>query len=154
MAKVSAVPPGMHTVIPVLTIKGCAEAIEFYKKAFGAEEMSRAPDPSGKFIWHAALRIGDSTIFLSDEMPEQGVTARPSQLWLYLDGVDAAFKRASSAGCKVTMPLADMFWGDRMGKVEDKWGNDWSLAQHIKDLTPQEMRAAQNAFIEQMSKKK
>jgi uncharacterized glyoxalase superfamily protein PhnB len=71
-----------------------------------------------------------------------------------VDSVDAAFKRATSAGCKVTMPVADMFWGDRMGKVEDKWGNDWSLAQHIKDLTPQEMRAAQNAFIEQMSQKK
>jgi PhnB protein len=154
MAKVSAVPQGMHTVIPVLNLKGGAEAIEFFKKAFGAEEMSRALDPSGKFIWHAALRIGDSTIFISDEMPEMGVPARPTRLWLYLDGVDAAFKRATSAGCKVLMPLADMFWGDRMGKLEDKWGNEWSLAQRIKDLTPQEMKAAQAAFIEQMSKKK
>ncbi len=151
---VSAIPQGMHTVTPALTIKGCAEALELYKRAFGAEEMSRVPDPSGKLIWHAMLRIGDSPIFLSDEIPGMGSPARPTQLWLYVDGVDNAFKRATSAGCKVLMPLADMFWGDRMGKVGDKWGNEWALAQHIKDMTREEMDKAQKAFIAEMSKKK
>jgi len=154
MAKVSAVPPGMHTVTPTMTLKGCAEAIEFYKKAFGAEEVMRAPDPTGKLIWHAHIRIGDSPIFMSDEIPNMGNPARPTSLWLYMDGVDAAFKRAVSAGCKVTMPLADMFWGDRMGKVTDKWGNDWALAQHVKDMTPQEMEKAQKEFLAQMERQK
>ncbi len=154
MAKVSAVPQGMHTVTSVLTIKGCAEALEFYKKAFGAEEMARAPDPSGKLIWHAMLRIGDSTIFLNDEIPGMSSPARPTQLWLYVEGVDNAFKRATNAGGKVLMPLADMFWGDRMGKVADKWGNEWALAQHIKDMTPEEMQAAQKTFVSEMAKKK
>jgi len=144
----------MHTVTPVLTLKGCAEALELYKKAFGAEEIARVPDPSGKLIWHAMIRIGDSTIFLSDEIPGMGNAARPSQLWLYGEGVDNAFKRATSAGCKALMPPTDMFWGDRMGKVADRWGNEWSLAQHTKDMSPEEMEKAKNAFISEMSKKK
>jgi PhnB protein len=154
MAKVSAVPQGMHTVTPAITIKGCAEALEFYKRAFGAEEVMRAPDPSGKFIWHAMMRIGDSPVFMNDEIPGMGSPARPIQLWLYVEGVDNAFKRATNAGCTVMMPLADMFWGDRMGKVTDKWGNEWALAQHVKDPTPEEMERAQKAFILEMSKKK
>lgn len=153
MANVSPIPQGMHTVTPVLIIKGCAEALELYKRAFGAEEMGRVPDPSGKLIWHAALRIGDSPIFLGDEIPGMGV-ARPSALWLYLDDVDNAYKRATSAGCKGLMPPVDMFWGDRMGKVADPWGNEWSLAQHVKDLTPAEMEKARNAFVAEMAKKK
>jgi uncharacterized glyoxalase superfamily protein PhnB len=83
-----------------------------------------------------------------------GNPARPAQLWLYVEGVDAAFKRATNAGLKVTMPPADMFWGDRMGNVTDKWGNAWTLATHQKDLTPQEMEQAQKAFLAEMSKKK
>lgn len=154
MAQASAVPQGMHTVTPSLTIKGCSEAIELYKKAFGAEQLSRAQDPSGKLVWHAALRIGDSTIFVNDELPGMSGPARPASLWLYVDGVDAAFKRATGAGCQVAMPVADMFWGDRMGKVTDKWGNEWVVAQHMKDLTPQEMDKAQKAFLEEMSKKR
>lgn len=154
MAKVSAVPEGMHTVTPLLTIKGCAEAIELYKKAFGAEEVARSLDPSGKFIWHAMLRIGDSMIFVSDEVPGMGGPARPAQLWLYLERVDNAFNRATNAGCKVLMPPADMFWGDRMSKVADKWGNEWALAQHIKDMTPEEIKQAEKAFVAEMSQKK
>lgn len=154
MAKVSPIPPGIHTVTPSITLKGCAEAIEFYKKAFGAEEVMRAPDPTGKLIWHADVRIGDSPIFMSDEALNMGNPARTVSLWLYMDGVDAAFKRAVSAGCKVTMPLADMFWGDRMGKVTDKWGNDWAMAQHVKDMTPQEMEKAQKEFLAQMERQK
>ena len=153
MAKVSPIPPGMHTVTPVLTIKGCAEAIEFYKKAFGAEEMMRSPDPTGKLVWHAAIRIGDSTIFMNDEIPGMTKPASPAQLWLYVESADAAFKRATGAGCQVAMPPADMFWGDRMSKVTDKWGNDWAIATHVKDMTPQEMEKAAKAFIAEMSKK-
>ncbi len=154
MAKVPAVPQGMHTVTPALTIKGCAEAIELYKKAFGAEEITRVPDPSGKLIWHAALRIGDSTIFMNDEFPSMGSVASPANLWFYFENVDAAFKRATSAGCQAVMQPADMFWGDRMSKVTDKWGNQFEIAQHVKDPTPEEMQKAQKAFVEEMAKRK
>src|SRR5262249_45635463 len=153
MAKVRPVPEGMHTVTPVLTIDGAAAAIDFYKKAFGAEELARAPDPSGKKIWHAAIRIGDSTIFLSDPFPDMGgPPARPTALWLYVDGVDAAFKRAGDAGCQAAMPPTDMFWGDRFSKVVDRWGIEWEIAQHVKDLTPEEMKQAQDEAVAQMKK--
>jgi len=154
MAKVKAVPEGFHTVTPVITVDGCAEAIETWKKAFGAEEMARAPDPSGKKIWHAALRIGDSTIFTSDAAPEMGNPASKTKLWLYFENVESAFKRAVSAGCTATMQPADMFWGDRMGSVSDRWGNQWTVAQHVKDLTPAEMKKAQDEFLAQQSKKR
>jgi uncharacterized glyoxalase superfamily protein PhnB len=135
-----------------MTIKGAAEAIEFYKKAFGAEEVSRSMDPSGKFIMHAQIKIGDSPIFIADEVPGMSGPARPAQLWVYLGDVDRAFKRAQDAGCRVLLPLADQFWGDRFGKLVDKWGNEWSLAEHIKDLTPEEMKRAQDAFFAQAAK--
>lgn len=150
MAKVRAVPEGMHTITPVITVEGCADALEFWKKAFGAQEMSRAMDPSGKKIMHAAVRIGDSTFFCNDTFPDMGGVAHPAQLWLYVEDVDAVFKRATEAGCKSLMPLADMFWGDRFGKVTDRWGNEWSLAQHIKDMTPAEMKKAQDEAMAKM----
>jgi len=137
-----AIPEGLHSVTPQLTIDGCAEAIEFYKKAFGAVEVQRAPDPSGKKVWHAQINIGDSAIFVNDTFPDMGSGPGPASLWLYSDNVDAAFKRAVDAGVTVKMPLADMFWGDRMGSVVDRWGNRWTLAQHVKDMSPAEMRAA------------
>ena len=140
MAKAS--PEGLHSVTPALCVDGAAEAIEFYKKAFGAVERDRAIDPSGKKIWHASILIGDSTVFLTDAFPEMGSVANTSSLWIYTDDVDAAFKRAVDAGAQVRMPVADMFWGDRMGALTDRWGNRWTLAQHIKDMTPEEMRAA------------
>jgi uncharacterized glyoxalase superfamily protein PhnB len=154
MAKVKPVPEGFHTVTPAITVEGCAEAIETWKKAFGAEETTRAPDPSGKKIWHAALRIGDSMIFTSDAAPEMGNQASKTKLWLYLENVDSAFKRAVAAGCTATMQPADMFWGDRMGTVTDRWGNQWTLAQHVKDMTPAEMKKAQDEFVAQMQKQK
>jgi uncharacterized glyoxalase superfamily protein PhnB len=152
MSKVNAVPAGLHTITPQLSLEGAAEAIDFYRKAFGAEETMRAPDPSGKKIWHAQIRIGSSNLFVNDTFPEMGAGATKSQLWIYVDGVDAAFKRATDAGCTVKMPLADMFWGDRLGCVVDKWGNEWSIAQHMKDLTPDEMKKAEDAFVAQMKK--
>jgi uncharacterized glyoxalase superfamily protein PhnB len=154
MSKAHYIPQGLHTVTAQLSIDGASEAIAFYQKAFGAEEVSRAPDPSGKKIWHAELRIGDSRIFVNDTFPEMGGTATRSQLWVYSENVDALFKRATDAGTKVKMPLGNMFWGDRLGTVVDAWGNEWTLAQHIKDMTPAEMKQAQDAFIAQMAQRK
>lgn len=154
MAKVKGIPEGMHTVTPSLVMDGAADAIAFYKKAFGAEEMSRAMDPSGKKVWHGDIKIGDSRVFVNDSAPEMGAPAQPSRLFLYTENVDALFDRAVKAGATVKMPLADMFWGDRMGQVQDKWGNLWSLAQHIKDLTPKEMQKAQDEFVASMAKGK
>jgi PhnB protein len=152
MAKVSAIPAGMHTVTLSLTIDGAADAISFYARAFGAEEVQRALDPSGKKIWHAMLRIGDSTIFVNDPAPEMGALPQPAKIWIYGEGVDAAFKRATDAGAKVGMPPTEMFWGDRMAQVSDRWGNTWVLAQHMRDLNPEEMQKAQDAFVASMKK--
>jgi len=140
MAK--AIPEGLHSVTPSLTIDGAADAIEFYKKAFGAVEIDRAPDPSGKKIWHAQIRIGNSAVFVNDAFPDMGSTAGTASLWIYTDDVDAAFKRAVDAGAQVKMPLADMFWGDRMGSLVDRWGNRWTLAQRVRDMTPAEAKRA------------
>ena len=145
MAK--SIPEGLHSVTAQMNVEGASEAIEFYKKAFGAEVVHVAMDPSGKKIWHGAIRIGDSQIFINDVFPEMGNKASISNFWLYGDDVDARWKRALDAGCKVGMPLADMFWGDRLGSVTDQWGNRWNLAQHVKDMSPAEMQAAQDAFV-------
>ncbi|MBS2032398.1 MAG: VOC family protein [Deltaproteobacteria bacterium] len=141
-----AIPDGMRSVTPQMNVDGAAEAIELYKKAFGAEEVSRALDPSGKKVWHAALRIGDSQVFINDVFPEMGSKPGQVSLWVYGENVDARFKRAVDAGCKVAMPLGDMFWGDRMGSLTDKWGNQWNLAQRVKDMTPAEMKKAGEEF--------
>jgi PhnB protein len=153
MAKASAVPQGMHTLTVQLAVDGAAEAIAFYQKAFGAEEVSRAPDPSGKKIWHAELRIGDSVLYLNDVFPEMGGKPQSAALWLYTEGVDHLFKRATDAGCTVTMQPADMFWGDRTAQVVDRWGVQWNLAQRIKDMTPEEMKKAQDEFVANLPKK-
>jgi PhnB protein len=141
----------MHTVTPHLVIRGATEAIAFYQKAFGAKELVRMPGPDGKGVGHAELQIGNSRIFLADEFPT-GDCSSPKKLngttvsiHLYVDNVDAAFDRAVAAGAKVTMPLMNMFWGDRFGKVSDPFGHSWSLATHIEDVPPAEMgkRAAE-----------
>jgi len=151
---VKPIPEGLHTITPNLVVDGASEAIEFYKRAFGAEELMRALDPTGKKVWHANLRIGDSCFFINDTAPEMGSTATPSSLWIYAPDVDAAFSRATKAGGKPMMPPQDMFWGDRMATVADKWGNRWNLATHIKDLTPEQMKKAQDAFVAEMAKQK
>ena len=156
---VRAIPEGYHTVTPNLVVRDAAKAIDFYKKAFGAEEIMRMPGPGGK-IMHAELRIGNSRVMLNDEMPEHGCKApgtlggSPVGFYVYVENVDAAWKRATDAGAKTTMPLADMFWGDRTGQLEDPFGHKWSLAQHIKDLTHEEMRKGQEAFFAQQKQKK
>ena len=152
MANVKPIPQGMHTVTPALTVDGCAEAIEIWKKAFGAEEVNRAVDPSGKKVWHAALRIGDSTVFCNDVFPEMPQVPRNARLWLYVENVDNAFKRASGAGLKAAMQPGDMFWGDRIAEVHDRWGNQWVLATHVKDLTPAGMKKAQDEFVAKSKK--
>ena len=154
MATTQAVPKGYHTVTPSLVIAGAAKAIEFYKKAFGAEEKSRFPAPNGTLM-HAEIRIGDSIIMMGDEMPEQGgrgpksLGGSPVTLFIYQDNVDTAWKRAVDAGAKVIMPLTDQFWGDRGGCLEDPFGHNWWLCQHIKDMSPGEMQQAADAFYSQ-----
>jgi uncharacterized glyoxalase superfamily protein PhnB len=144
MAKAAPVPPGFHTVTPHLVIRGATEAIEFYKKAFGAEVKGVMPGPGGK-VMHGEIRIGDSTIMLNDEFPEMGAKApttlggSPVNLHIYVPDCDALWNRAVAAGAKVTMPLADMFWGDRYGTLTDPFGHKWSIATHKEDLTPEEI---------------
>jgi PhnB protein len=146
-ASVNPIPEGMHTVTPHLICAGAAEAIEFYKKAFGAVELTRMPGSDGK-VMHASIKIGDSIIMLNDEMPEWGtfgpksLKGSPVTIHLYVADADAAFDRAMRAGAKPTMPLADMFWGDRYGKVEDPFGHQWSIGTHVRDVSPQEMQKA------------
>ena len=138
------VPEGYHTVTPYLTVDDAAAAIEFYKRAFGATERMRMASPDGK-IAHAELEIGDSLIMLSDPFPH-AETRPPRELggttggvFLYVENVDAAFQQAVDAGVTVTMPLENMFWGDRFGSVTDPFGHHWSLATHVEDLTEQEI---------------
>jgi PhnB protein len=139
------IPPGMHTVTPHLVCAGAAAAIEFYKNAFGAVELSRMAGPSGKLM-HASVRIGDSVVMLVDEMPDWGalgpkaLKGTPVTLHLYVPDADAAMATAAAAGARITMPLADMFWGDRYGQVEDPFGHKWSIATHQRDLTDDEIR--------------
>jgi uncharacterized glyoxalase superfamily protein PhnB len=148
---VQPIPPGQEHLIPHLVCGNCAEAIEFYKKAFGAEELGRSPAPDGKRMMHAAIRIGKSIVFLVDDFPEycggqsQTPTAlkgTPVTIHQYVVDCDAAIKRAQDAGATVTMPAMDMFWGDRYGAVTDPFGHKWSFGTHIKDVTPDEMKAA------------
>lgn len=136
MASVDPIPVGYHTVTPFLRIQGAADAIEFYKRAFGAVERGRMPGQKGE-IMHAEIKIGDSVIMLAD-----ATMGPPTQasLHLYVEDVDAAWKKAVSAGAKVEMPLADMFWGDRYGTLTDAWGNRWSLATHKEDLSEEQMK--------------
>jgi len=146
-AKPNFIPPDMHTVTPHLICAGAAKAIDFYKAAFNAVETARMPGPNGKLM-HAAVRIGDSTVMLVDEMLEYGakspktLSGSPVTIHLYVEDVDTAFARAVSAGAKVTMPLEDMFWGDRYGQIEDPFGHKWSMATHKRDVTPEEMQEA------------
>jgi uncharacterized glyoxalase superfamily protein PhnB len=140
------IPAGLHTLIPHLVVKGASEAIDFYKKAFGAQEVSRLTGPDGKCIMHADLQIGDSHIFLVDEFPEMGcrgpksIGATAVTIHMYVEDVDAAFGKAVAAGAEVRMSLEDTFWGDRYGVLADPFGHAWSLATHKEDLTPEEIR--------------
>ena len=145
MAAISAVPSGLRTLTPQIVVSGAAEAIETYKKAFGAEEISRAMHPNGKSVWHAQLRIGDSSFFINDALPEMGGTST-ANLWLYTEKADELFTRAAKAGLTVVFPMNDQFWGDRTGTLKDRWGNQWTLARHVKEMSQLEMKKAGEAF--------
>jgi PhnB protein len=139
------IPEGFHALTPYLVCKDAAQAIDFYSKAFGAEEQMRLPGPDGKVI-HACLRIGDSPIMLSDECPEMGgfspqhLGGSPVTIHFSVADADAAFARAVAAGAKPVMPVAEMFWGARYGLLQDPFGHFWSLATQVKDYSPEEIR--------------
>jgi len=144
---VKPIPDGMHTVTPHLVCGGAATAIDFYKKAFNAIEHGRLPDSEGRLM-HAQIQIGDSVVMLVDEFPSMGALGPKARngtsvtLHLYVDDADAWFARAVAAGATVKMPLADMFWGDRYGILEDPFGHAWSIATHIRDLTSEQIAEA------------
>jgi PhnB protein len=143
MAK--AIPEGYHSVTPYLVIKDAAKALEFYKNAFGATELVRMPGPGGK-IMHAEIKIGDSPLMISEEMPERGTKSpqtlggTPVSIFLYVNDVDAFAAKATAAGAKTLMPVQDQFWGDRYGQLADPFGHVWGVATHKEDVSPEEMR--------------
>ena len=142
MANVKPVPEGYRTITASLICRDAGSAIEFYKRAFGAVERGRLATPDGK-VGHAELKIGDSMIFISDEMPQMGAVAPTAMggfyLFLYVDDVDTVFNRAIAAGARSTFPVQDMFWGDRYGKLADPFGYQWGIGTHIEDVAPEEM---------------
>lgn len=150
-AQVEAIPKDMQTVTPHLVCDGAAAAIEFYKKAFNAVEAARMQTPDGK-IMHAMVRIGDSNVMLVDEFPDYGsvgpkkLNGSPVTLHVYVPDVDKTFAQAVAAGATVKMPLENQFWGDRYGVVIDPFGHNWSLATHVKDMTPDEMKTAMQSM--------
>ena len=157
MAKAkSAIPEGHHTVTPQLTLDNAVQAIEWYKKALGAEEVARAVGPDGK-IMHAEVRIGNSLIMLNDAIMggkgPKAIGGSPASLWVYVEDADALFKRAISAGAKVAAgpmgEMSDQFWGDRCGMFTDPHGYAWTIATRKEDLTPQEMKQRQDEFMKQ-----
>jgi PhnB protein len=153
---VRAIPEGYHSISAALTCKDAARAIDFYKSVFGATEIMRMPGPGG-IIMHAELRIGDSVIFINDEIPgvaaaPSGATINPVYLFLYTEDVDSVCNRAVAAGSKVTMPVANMFWGDRYGKFNDPFGHSWGVATHVEDVAPEEMPRRQAEWAANMAK--
>jgi PhnB protein len=153
MSATKPIPDGYHTITPQLSIDGAANAIDFYKKAFGAEEVMRAPDPSGKKIWHAVMKLGTSLFFVNDVFPDMGGSPSHSGMWLYVADVDAAYERAVKAGAKGTSAPMDMFWGDRMAHILDPFGQTWAIATHTRDLSPEDMKKAQDEAIAAMKNK-
>lgn len=151
--EVKPIPDGFHTVTPYLTVNDAARAIDFYKRAFGAQETVRMPGPPGK-IGHAELKIGDSTVMLADEMPGSGCRSPQAlggstvNIFLYVKDVDSAFTQAVNAGAKADSQPADMFWGDRFGRLTDPFGHSWSMATHKEDVAPEEMKKRMSAMVQ------
>ena len=154
---VQAIPKGYHSITPHMTVRDAARAIEFYKQAFGAVERSVMKGPDGK-VMHAELMIGDSIVMLNDEFPEFGALSPQSiggsgvGLHIYVENVDSAFDRALKAGAAVEMPVNDMFWGDRYGKLKDPFGHKWSIATHTADLSLEEMKRGMDEAMAKMPK--
>lgn len=155
------IPNGYHTVTPSFTFKDSKKAIEFYKEAFDAKVLDLFPHASGQGIMHATLQIGESIVMMGDENPAaencgksaETLGGSPISLYLYVPNADAAFNQAVSAGAAATMPVADMFWGDRVGQIKDPFGYLWTIATHKQDLTNDEIRKGAEAFFAQMAKK-
>ncbi|MCA8962875.1 MAG: VOC family protein [Planctomycetes bacterium] len=154
----SPIPPGCEGLIPHLVCDGAAEALEFYKKALGAEEVLRMPAPDGKRLMHAEMKLDGKPVFLADDFPEfcggksqnpRALGGTPLTVHRYVEDCDAAIDRAVEAGATVKMPATDMFWGDRYGAVVDPFGHSWSFATHQKDLTPEQMVEAMNSAFSQ-----
>ena len=154
-----AIPEGFHSITPYLVFKDARKAIDFYKRAFGAQERFAMPGPDGKGVMHAELQIGNSIIMMSEENPQQPCKSAetsggsPVSFYLYLENVDEAFPVALGAGAEVRMPVQEMFWGDRAGTLQDPFGYSWTLATHSKDLTPAEIQQGAQAFSCQAAKK-
>ena len=152
--QVRAIPEGFHTVTPHLVCAGAAEALAFYKKALGAVEIGRMPGPGGK-IMHAEMRIGDSRIMLADDFPDYGsngplaLKGTPVYIHLYVNDADAAWQQALAAGARPIMPLADTFWGDRYGQLEDPFGHRWSIATRQRNMTPAQIQEEMQKAMQQ-----
>src|SRR5262245_32956153 len=142
------IPEGHHQIVPHIVVRGAAQAIAYYERAFGAEELCRHTDPNSNLVMHAEVRIGDSRLFLHDEFPQmgslspQGLNGTPVTIHLWVDDVDTVFDRAVQAGAQVIMPVSDQFWGDRFGMLTDPFGHRWSLATHLREVSPEELKQA------------
>ncbi len=146
MAETSKIPAGFHTLTPSLSVPDAAKAIDLYKAAFGASVEESIPCGDTDKIMHASLMIGTSKLFISDAMPDMPPTV--SSFYVYLDDVDAAMRKAKEAGMEEAYPTEDMFWGDRVGTVKDAFGNHWSLATHVRDVSREEMEEGGKKFAE------
>ena len=150
------IPDGYHSVTPYLIINGAAAAIEFYKRAFGATELMRMPSPDGR-IGHAEIKIGDSAIMLADEHPQMGYKSPQSlggsavNMMVYVDRVDDVFKKAVEAGARELQPVKDQFYGDRSGTLRDPFGHTWTIATHLEEIAPEEMRERAETFMQQQA---
>jgi len=153
------IPEGFSSVTPMFLFRDARAAIDFYKRAFGAQERYAMPGPDGRGIMHAEIQIGNSIVMMGEENPQQACQSAesfggsPVSFYLYVENVDEAFKTAVSAGAETRMPVQDMFWGDRMGTVSDPFGYSWSLATQVRVLTPEEIRQGAQAFFAEMAKK-
>ena len=156
--KTKAIPEGFHTVTPCLTVSNTRKAIEFYKRAFGAQEKELFEGPGGR-VMHAEIKIGSSLLMLNDESPDMGclsattLKGSPANLFLYVENADAVYNQAVKAGAEVKMPIGDMFWGDRAGSVTDPFGFHWTIATHKEDLTPEQIKKGSEQFFAAHSKR-
>ena len=150
--KVKPIPDNYRRVTPYLVVNGASEAIDFYKNVFGATEIMRMPSPGGK-VGHAEIKLGDSIVMLADESPEMGhrspktLGGSPISLLLYVEDVDRTVDRAVASGAKLTRPVADQFYGDRTGGIEDPFGHQWYVATHTEDVSPEEMQKRSEAML-------
>ena len=157
---VKPIPEGYHSITPMLTVRGADRAIDFYRRAFGAEELGRMHSPDGKFVMHAELKIGDSRFFLCDEIPEmecrspETLGGSATGIYLYVRDVDETFRKAVEAGATVKRPVEDMFWGDRTGSVLDPFGHTWDLATRREEVSPEEMKRRGEEFFRKMQSEK